>query len=126
MRFANLHVGYVRTAVLASLLMAACSCQTAQKPVALLPPTTAPALKPTAPAAAPTPVAKPTVAQAQDAPPQKPASPQSPAPADGTARRQGSSPVSDPVGDLIAKAEKEYQAGLANHQAGKLDEAKQN
>jgi membrane-bound lytic murein transglycosylase D len=27
---------------------------------------------------------------------------------------------------LIARAEKEYQAGLANHQAGKTDEAKQN
>ena len=35
-------------------------------------------------------------------------------------------PVSDPVADLIARAEKEYQAGLANHQAGKIDEAKQN
>src|ERR1019366_7804326 len=35
-------------------------------------------------------------------------------------------PVSDPVADLIARAEKEYQAGLANHEAGKIDEAKQN
>ena len=33
---------------------------------------------------------------------------------------------SDPVADLIARAEKEYQAGLANHQAGKTEEAKQN
>ena len=35
-------------------------------------------------------------------------------------------PASDPVADLIARAEKEYQAGLTNHQAGKTDEAKQN
>ena len=36
------------------------------------------------------------------------------------------SPSSDPVADLIAKAEKEYQAGLANYHAGKSDDAKQN
>ncbi len=34
--------------------------------------------------------------------------------------------MKDAVSDLIARAEKEYQAGLANHQAGKVDEAKQN
>ena len=39
MRLANL---YVRTAVLASLILAACGCQTAQKPVSLLPPGSAP------------------------------------------------------------------------------------
>ena len=124
MRFANL---YVRTAVLAFLILAACSCQSAKKPVSLLPPTTAPALKPTPPPAqVPTPVAKPAVAQTQNAPAQKSPSPQSPAPADNTATDQASPTTSDPVGDLIAKAEKEYQAGLANHQAGKADEAKQN
>ena len=124
MRFANL---CLRTAVLASLVLAACSCQTAQKPVSLLPPTTAPALKPTPPAAQdPTPVAKPAVAQTQNVPAQKSPSPQSPAPANGTATAQASSPTSDPVGDLVARAEKEYQAGLANHQAGKTDDAKQN
>ncbi|HSY91974.1 MAG TPA: LysM peptidoglycan-binding domain-containing protein [Candidatus Binatus sp.] len=124
MRFANL---CLRTAVLASLVLAACSCQTAQKPVSLLPPTTAPALKPTPPAAqVPTPVAKPAVAQTQNVPAQKSPSPQSPAPANGTATAQASSPTSDPVGDLVARAEKEYQAGLANHQAGKTDDAKQN
>ena len=113
--------------MLASLVLAACSCQTAQKPVSLLPPTTAPALKPTPPAAqVPTPVAKPAVAQTQNVPAQKSPSPQSPAPANGTATAQASSPTSDPVGDLVARAEKEYQAGLANHQAGKTDDAKQN
>jgi membrane-bound lytic murein transglycosylase D len=114
MRFADL---YVRSAVLASLILAVCACQTAQKPVALLPPTTAPALKPTAPPApTPTPAASSPVAQAQDAPAQKPVSPEAATPAT----------TSDPVGDLVARAEKEYQAGLANHQAGKIDEAKQN
>jgi membrane-bound lytic murein transglycosylase D len=123
MRFANL---YLRTALFAALLLEACSCQTAQKPVSLLPPPAAPALKPTPPAATPTPVAKPAEAQRQNAPAQKSPSPQSPPPPDGTATAQASSPTSDPVGDLIAKAEKEYQAGLVNHQAGKIDEAKQN
>ena len=32
----------------------------------------------------------------------------------------------DPVGDLIARVEKEYQDGLANYQAGHADAAKQN
>ena len=113
--------------MLASLILAAGSCQTAKKPVSVVPPTTAPSLKPTAPAAqVPTPVTKPAVAQTQNAPAQKSPSPQSPAPADGTAAAQASSATSDPVGDLVAKAEKEYQAGLANHQAGKIDQAKQN
>lgn len=117
MRFANL---YVRTAVLACLILAASACQTAQKPVSLLPPGTAPALKPPAPPApAPAAVAsrQPAAPQADEAP-QKPAGPSgSPAP---------SAAVFDAVADLIARAEKEYQAGMANYQAGKTDEAKQN
>jgi membrane-bound lytic murein transglycosylase D len=116
MQFANL---YVRTAVLASLILAASACQTAQKPVSLLPPGSAPALKPTPPPA-PNPVPGPQaeVAQPQEAPVQKPESTEAVAPAPA--------PASDPVADLIARAEKEYQAGLANQQAGKTDEAKQN
>jgi membrane-bound lytic murein transglycosylase D len=121
MQFANL---YVRAAVLASVAFAACACQTAQKPVSLLPPGSAPALHPTPPpAAAPAPVSKPVATQAQDAPALKPAAA---APADDSSAAQTSSPTSDPVGDLVAKAEKEYQAGLANHQAGKIEDAKQN
>ena len=116
MRLAKL---YVRTAVLAALAIAGSACQTAKKPVSLLPPAKAPALK----AAQPTtqaPVAKPEtqVAQAQEQPAQKPAS--------AEPNPTTSAPVPDPVGDLIARAEKEYQAGLANHQAGKAEEAKQN
>ena len=115
MQFANL---YVRTAVLASLLLAASACQSAQKPVSLLPPGSAPSLKPAqSPASTPTPGPQSETTQQQDAPTQEPASPQATAPV--------SAPVADPVADLIARAEKEYQAGLANQQAGKTDEAKQ-
>jgi membrane-bound lytic murein transglycosylase D len=35
-------------------------------------------------------------------------------------------PKSDPVADLVAKAESEYQAGLANYHAGKAEDAKHN
>jgi membrane-bound lytic murein transglycosylase D len=35
-------------------------------------------------------------------------------------------PTPDAVGDLVANVEKEYQAGMANYQAGKTDAAKQN
>jgi membrane-bound lytic murein transglycosylase D len=109
---------YVRTGVLASLVLAASACQTAQKPVSLLPPGSAPALRPTsAPASTPAPGPQASVAQPQDAATQEPASPQAAAPAPA--------PVSDPVADLIARAEKEYQAGLAHQQAGKTEEAKQ-
>jgi membrane-bound lytic murein transglycosylase D len=121
MRFANL---YVRTAVLASLILAASACHTAQKPVTLLPPANAPALKPTPPPTqtpAPGPqntVAQSAVPQSEEAPAQKPNPPK--------AAPEPSAATSDQVTDLIARAEKEYQAGLANHQAGKTDEAKQN
>ncbi len=124
MRFANLHV---RSAVLASLLLAACSCQTAQKPVSLLPPTSAPALKPAATPAAP---AAATTAKAQepDAAAQKSASPQSqsapPAPVAST--EPAAALAADAVADLIARTEKEYQAGMANYAAGRVEDAKQN
>jgi membrane-bound lytic murein transglycosylase D len=121
MRLAKL---YVRTAVLACLALGACACQTAQKPVSLLPPGKAPALKPTtASAQVPTnasTTSTPAPVPADDAAPQKPARTES-APAETS-----SSPAMDAVGDLIARVEKEYQTGLVNHQAGKTDEAKQN
>ena len=106
--------------MLASLILGICACQTAQKPVSLLPPGNAPALKPPAPPApTPAPVSTRQPAEPQaDETPQKPAT-ETKSPAPSTA-------ASDPVADLIARAEKEFQAGLANHQAGKTDEAKQN
>jgi membrane-bound lytic murein transglycosylase D len=69
-----------------------------------MPPQQAP---PTAP-----PIIAPDPPQAQPAPEAKP---ESPTPA----------PVSDPVGDLVAKVEKDYQAGLDAYQAGQTDAAKQ-
>ena len=116
MRFGNL---YVRTALLASLILAVCACQSAQKPVALMPPATAPSLKPTpAPSLASKPAQTPTPAQQpEEAPAQKPA-------IEETAEQ--AAPISDPVADLIARAENEYQAGLVNYHNGKVDEARQN
>src|ERR1700720_38571 len=119
MRLAKL---YVRTAVLALLAVAACACHTAQKRVSLLPPAKAPALQPTVPPVqVPTTAAASSPAQVEDNSSQKSDRTES-APASAAATTSNS----DPVADLIARAEKEYQAGLANHQAGKTEEAKQN
>ena len=121
MRFAN---SYVRIAVMASLILAVSACQTAQRPVSLLPPGAAPALKPAA-TPAHGPAAPPSDAPAAQKESQKEEAQQSPA-STVASSPAASTPASDPVADLIAKVEKEYQAGLANHQAGKTDEAKQN
>jgi membrane-bound lytic murein transglycosylase D len=123
------------TALLACLLLAASACQTAQKPVSLLPPGSAPALQP---AAAPSPAAPATIAkattaksQSQEPPTQEPATTDYGVPTPGQTPAQAvtltpsSSQSADPVADLIARAEKEYQAGLANYHTGKHDEAKQ-
>ncbi|MGO9086529.1 MAG: transglycosylase SLT domain-containing protein [Candidatus Sulfotelmatobacter sp.] len=116
---------YLRAVGLALVILAGSACQTAQKPAALLPPTTAPALQPAATAPGPLPGTAPAAAQTapasqQDAQPVQPGSAQKPAEASSTA-----SPASDPVADLIAKVEKEYQTGLANYHAGKTEDAKQ-
>jgi len=97
---------YLLIAPLVALIVASLACQTAQRPAALLPPAQAnpPAL---------TAVAVPT--------PQATADPK-PAP------KQQTQPQTkpDPVADLIAQAEKEYQAGQDNLKAGKLEAARQN
>jgi membrane-bound lytic murein transglycosylase D len=129
MRVAKIHV---RIATLAVLALAACSCQTAQKPASLAPAKTAPALTatkavPQQPAAQQAPrasasaaAAKPPQAQtqattqAQDQTPDQGAKPESPSP----------TPTADPVGDLIAGVEKDYQAGLDAYKAGQTDSAK--
>ena len=116
MRLANL---YLRTTALASLIWVGSACQTAQKPVSLLPPGAAPSIQP-AVVVAPAPVSA-----SQAVAPQAEAAPQKPAPTEPTPPAP-SATASDPVADLIARAEKEYQAGLANHEAGKTDEAKEN
>jgi membrane-bound lytic murein transglycosylase D len=87
--------------------------------------------------AAPVSHATPVSAQAATQPgaaPQEQIAPQKPDPAETNASTSQSSPgqpssaqtsSSDQVGDLIAEAEKGYQAGLAAYHAGKTDEAKQ-
>jgi len=116
--------------MLAALALSASSCQTAQKPASLLPAkpaptltavtaaTPAPAPKQTQPNSSPVTIANPPQAQtqapAQAAPPAE-TKPESPPPP----------PASDLVADLIARVEKDYQAGLDAYQAGQTDAAKQ-
>src|SRR2546422_7145472 len=105
MRITEAH--FLAAPPLATLLLAIPACQTAQRPVALLPPAaraSAPALNA---------VAVPT--------PQATANPK-PTPT----QQAQSQPQPDPVADLIAQAEKEYQAGQENLKAGKLEAARQN
>ena len=113
MELAKLHI---RTTTLASLLLAACSCQTAQRPATLLPRASAPALQSATRPQAPTQSAQPPVSQIE--------SPIQELPVAGGPKSVA--PVSDPVADLIAQAEKEYQFGLANYHSKKTEEAKQN
>jgi membrane-bound lytic murein transglycosylase D len=96
---------YLLIAGIIALVLASTGCQTAQRPAALLPPgqATAPALKVAAPP------------QPQPAAEAKPAVP----PASVT-------PKSDPVADLIAQVEKEYQAGQDNYKAGNPEAAQAN
>src|SRR5215469_1678538 len=116
MRFEKL---YARTAALAFLVFLAAACQTAQHPVALAPPGNTPALQPASTPTKPAEVASAPIAapQPQEDAPQQAASIESLPP---------SPSADDPVGDLIAKVEAEYQTGLANYHAGKVEEAKKN
>src|SRR5580700_11357343 len=108
----------MRIAMLAALAVVGSSCHTAQKPVSVVPPGAAPQLTTKAPAAIPErpPSAKLQPTAQEQNQPSAGASPEGPA----------VKPASDPVGDLVARVEKEYQAGLANYQAGQHDAAKQN
>ena len=112
---------YVRTTALASLLFTASACQTAQRPAALLPPASAPAIRAAAPVPAPPPAqasTQPANLPKEEVPPRGPALAESSPPAPQSA--------SDPVANLIARVEKQYQSGLANYHAGKNEDAKQN
>jgi membrane-bound lytic murein transglycosylase D len=121
MRLASLpsRIVAARIVAISSLILGICSCQTAQKPVALVPPTAAPTIK-SAPATAQNQSASQPVAQAtqQQDPSPKPVS-QEPAPVQ-------SAHSADPIADLIAKVEKEYQQGLADYKAGNAEGAKNN
>jgi membrane-bound lytic murein transglycosylase D len=125
MRLANLRLNLdVRTALLASAILAASGCQTAQKPVSLLPPGSAPTLQPTP---APAPVS--SLASQAGAQTQKDVSVE-PASAEGNTtspqQSQAAPSAADPVADLIDRAEREYQEGVANYHAGNSASAKQN
>src|SRR5580704_6279876 len=127
MRVAKLQV---RLAVLAVLALSASSCQTAQKPASLVPAKPAPALTAVTaatPAPAPkqtqpnsSPVATPNPPQVQT---QAPA--QAAPPAETKPESPHQTPTADLVADLIARVEKDYQAGLDAYQAGQTDAAKQ-
>jgi membrane-bound lytic murein transglycosylase D len=120
----------VRIAILAVLALSASSCQTAQKPASLLPAGSAPALSAIA-AAPPKPVPQRTEPSPVTTPnpPQVKAQAQAQSPAQAPAETKPEStpptPSSDPVGDLIDRVEKDYQAGLNAYQSGQTDAAKQ-
>jgi len=127
MRVAKLQI---RIAGLAFIALAGCSCQTAQKPVSLLPAKSAPAL--TAATAAPSPQrAQPASAQLAPAqeftPSQAQIEDQIPSAVEKVEKTesQPTSEASDSVADLVSKVEADFQAGLADYQAGRKDAAKQ-
>jgi membrane-bound lytic murein transglycosylase D len=113
MRVTKLHA---RIAILVGLVIIGCSCQTAQKPVSLLPQSTAPALTVQRPAAAPPRVAD--VSSSESA--------QESSQGSELTIPRAPTRISDPVGDLVGAVEGEYQAGMANYEAGRMDAAKQN
>jgi membrane-bound lytic murein transglycosylase D len=95
---------YLLIAPSAALVLGSIACQTAQRPATLLPPGTA-----TAPPMVATPAPQ-AAADAKTAP----------------AVQTPVQPKTDPVTDLIAQVEKEYQLGQDNYKAGHLEAAKEN
>ena len=128
MRVANSYVG---AAALTLLTLAGSACQTAQKPAPLLPPATAPSLSSgtakarSAGVSGPNATARPQ-AEENSQPAQEKATPQQQEDQPVTQQPQAAAAAVDPVADLIAHAEKEYQAGLDNFQAGNTEDAKEN
>jgi membrane-bound lytic murein transglycosylase D len=110
----------IRIAALALLALIGASCQSGKKPVAVAPLGVAPPLAAKTTASSPSPSQTPASDQADASRQQTTALPQPEAAASKP------SPSSDPVGDLLAHVESEYQAGLENYQAGRTDAAKQN
>src|ERR1700678_1534600 len=115
----------LRITMLAGLALATSSCQTAQKPVSLLPPGPAPALTAQKPASA-TPPAKSMALQPDVAQEPKNQDPPQAQAVEATSQPSQSQTAPDAVADLLVRVEKEYQAGLANYQGGRTDEAKGN
>src|ERR1700678_4000376 len=115
----------LRITMLAGLALATSSCQTAQKPVSLLPAGSAPALTAQKPASA-TPAAKSMALQPDVAQEPKNQDPPQAQAVEATSQPSQSQTAPDAVADLLVRVEKEYQAGLANYQGGRTDEAKGN
>jgi len=107
MRF---HQLYARIAPLAAIL-GTCACQSAKHPVAMLP----------ARQASPPAITASVNPAATDDPKQVSSPKSAPEPVSQTA-----APSPDPVADLIAQVEKEYEAGQENYSAGHLEAARQN
>jgi membrane-bound lytic murein transglycosylase D len=105
---------------LVCLSLAASSCQTAQKPVPLLPSASAPSLRASAPVETP----RPTPAKTQQAAASSQIQNAQQPPEVNSSSQPG--PAADPIGDLVVRVEKEYQEGLANYHAGSTEVAKQN
>jgi membrane-bound lytic murein transglycosylase D len=114
---------HLQSVILAIMALAASSCQTAQKPVTLLPAGNAPALA--APRPVPVEAAAPQYSQVFPPEVKTPTQGQPEAPASDKAQSLATPPTPDPVADLITKVEKNYQEGLADYQAGRTDAAKQ-
>ncbi len=104
--YSNSYLAIILSAPLAATL----ACQSAQKPSSFMPPAQAQAPAVIAASRPPAHQQKPTAAAAE--PQSKPQVPQA--------------LEVDPIGDLIARVEKEYQAGQDNYRAGHLEAAKQN
>jgi membrane-bound lytic murein transglycosylase D len=114
MRVAKLQL---RIATLAMLALAGSSCQTAQKPVSVVPT----AVPPTLTVVTPTPST-----QSQPAAPRTEAQTRPQTGPETLPESESPGPAPDAVGELVARVEKEYQAGLTNFKAGHPDDAKQN
>ena len=106
--------------MLLALVLAAASCQSAQKPANLV----------SAHAAAPQ-LSKPANPNPVTEKPQTPQQPevqaQTQEPVQPAPETQNTAPppVPDPVADLVARVEKDYQAGIDSYRAGQIDSAKQ-
>jgi membrane-bound lytic murein transglycosylase D len=112
----------MRVAMLVGLAFAASSCQSAKKPVALKPVKTAPSLTSSSTSAAP-----PPPQQATPAPTEATAQKQAPPEPPTETKTSSASPVpqADPIGELVARVEKQYQVGLDAFHDGKTEAAKQ-
>ena len=121
MRVAKLHV---RIAALAVAAIASSSCQSAKKPVPLLSSETAPSLTAATPDPAPNSAANQAESVAQATAPE-PAQTASEAATPHRTQEPSALVPSDAVGDLIARVEKQYQAGLDAYHSGQADAAKE-